>query len=140
MSPLPEELADGRRIWRGNLPASDGQIQELIDSLDGELPSALVDLLKYSNGGGGELNLPPMWFQLHSTAEISEAAGDEFYREQFPDFFFFGSNGSLELIAVDSAFLSVVALDPIAGKDSAVEIAPSLDAFINAIGIEYKNA
>lgn len=58
---------------------------------------------------------------------------------EFPNFVFFGSNGGHEMIAFDRASEThpIVMVDPIAGPESAVEIALSIADFIMAIGLEY---
>ncbi len=56
-----------------------------------------------------------------------------------PDFFVFAGNGGLESIAFDlrnGPPFPVVMIDPIAGPESAEQIAPDIVAFIEAIGIE----
>ena len=59
--------------------------------------------------------------------------------EQFPTFMFFGSNGGLESIAFDIRVgppWRIVTVDQVAGAESATAIAPSMAAFIEAIGLE----
>jgi hypothetical protein len=61
--------------------------------------------------------------------------------EQFPSFLFFGSNGGLELLAFDLRSgppWPIVMIDPIAGPESAEEIAPDLATFVKAIGLESR--
>lgn len=123
-------------------PAPETEIEELKNSVKIELPQEFLDLLRFSNGGEGNIALPPLIFKLDAIQEIINLQNDEFYREEFPDCFFFGGNGGLEIIAFDlrKKPYSVVMIDPISGEESAIEIAPNITEFIKAIGLEYKDA
>ena len=66
---------------------------------------------------------------------------DQRFHEEFPNFMFFDSNGGLELIAIDLRSgppWPIVMIDPVAGPDSAEQIAPDVLTFIEAIGLESK--
>ncbi len=72
--------------------------------------------------------------------EIIDILRNEFYREEFPNFLFFGDNGGLEQIAFDLSKgkpYPIAMIDPIAGAESAVEIASNMTQFVEAIGLEY---
>lgn len=128
--------------WHSLPPAPETEIEELKNSVKIELPQEFLDLLRFSNGGEGNIALPPLIFKLDAIQEIINLQNDEFYREEFPDCFFFGGNGGLEIIAFDlrKKPYSVVMIDPISGEESAIEIAPNITEFIKAIGLEYKDA
>ena len=125
------------RIWSKEIGASAEEIQEFEDALPFDLPRQYLDLLRFTNGGEGELALMPLWFQLFP---ISGALGrwrNEFFRKEFPTLFFFGTNGGLESIAFEihqSRPWPIIAVDCIAGMSSAEVIAPDIVAFISAIG------
>ena len=128
------------RKWGKFLPATDLEIEQLSSLTEIDFPQEFLDLLKFSNGGEGDIALPPLIFQLDRIREIISLAEDDFYRNEFPNFLFFGGNGGLEMIAFDlrTKPYPIVMIDPIGGEESAVEIAPTIAEFINAIGLEYK--
>jgi hypothetical protein len=112
------------------------------------LPDELLDLLRFSDGGEGELALAPCWFVLapcwfvlDPVAEIIRSLRTPVEQAEYPGFVFFGGNGGLERIALDARDGSepwpVVMIDPIAGAGSAERIAPDMEHFVNAIGLEH---
>ncbi|MDT5060472.1 MAG: hypothetical protein QOH63_931 [Acidobacteriota bacterium] len=142
LSQVDEILKQPNRSWSGNPPATEESILRLVQSCKVKLPDEYLDLLRFSNGGEGDLALPPLLFVLFDVDEILEMLEDSFYREEFPDFLFFGGNGGLEKIAFDvrkGVPYPIVTVDPIAGSESAVEIAPNMAQFIEAIGLEYSD-
>ena len=133
-------IADAGRNWVCQPGASDGEIARLMAAAPWPVPDGLVDLLRYSNGGEGDLALEPRWFVLDGVDAIAESFDDAHLKEQFDGFFFFGGNGGLERIALDcrgEAPLPVVMIDPIAGPGSAETVAPDIESFIAAIGLEH---
>ncbi len=143
MSRVEEILKQPDRNWSGNPPASEEQILSLIQSCKVKLPAEYLDLLRFSNGGNGELALPPLLFVLFDVDEVLNILNDSFFQETFPDLLFFGDNGGLEKIAFDvrrGEPYAVVMIDTIAGAESAVEIAPTMARFIEAIGLEYSQS
>lgn len=133
-------LSQSERNWKGFPPANEAEIPELLNSVQFELPQEFLDLLRISNGGEGNIALPPLIFCLDEIKEIINLINDEFYQNQFSDFLFFGSNGGLEMIAFDLREnpYPIVKVDPIAGEESAVQISPNINEFIKSIGLEYK--
>jgi hypothetical protein len=84
--------------------------------------------------------MPTLLFVLFDVDQVLKMWDDRFYREESPEFLFFGGNGGLEQIAFDLRWgepYSIVMIDPIAGSESTVEIAPNMIPFIEAIGLEY---
>jgi hypothetical protein len=140
MSSVSELLGQPERKWKRSLPATEAEISQLLASTEFAWPDEFLDLLRFSNGGEGELALPPLWFVLDPIENIISLRKHEFYLEVFPAFLFFGGNGGLEMIAfnLDKRPYPIVMIDPIAGTESAVEISPNVTEFINAIGFEYK--
>ena len=142
MSQVDEILKQPNRNWSGNPPASEENVLQLVQSCKVKLPDEYLALLRFSNGGEGDLALPPLLFVLFDVEEVLEMLKDSFYREEFPDFLFFGGNGGLEKIAFNlrnGEPYPIVMIDPIAGSESAVEIALDMAQFIEAIGLEYSN-
>ncbi len=140
--PIAEILNDPNRNWSGNNPANEEDILMIAQSCATQLSDEYFELLRFSNGGAGDLALPPRWFVLFSVNEVLERMCDDFYHKEFPNFFFFGSNGGMEQIAFDMQKekpYPIVMIDPIAGSDSAVEIASNINQFVEAIGIEYSD-
>jgi hypothetical protein len=126
------------RDWQPAPPASEAEIRHLLDTLPFVPPDDYLDLLRLTNGGEGELALDPMWFLLYDAAFTAELWNHPHYRETFPNYFFFGSNGGLEAIAMmisESRPWSVVAIDCIAGPESAVTIANSFEEFLSKVGV-----
>jgi hypothetical protein len=141
MTPTVEEVlcAPGRR-WTRNLGASAEEIDRLVSASPCPLPSTLLELLRFSNGGAGDLALPPQLFMLSSVEEIIAGLRDPFLKDNFPGFVFFGDNGSLESIPLDCRHgqpFPIVMIDAIAGPDSADRIASDFAAFLASIGLTY---
>ena len=77
------------------------------------------------------------WFQLYPVQYAIELLNDEHYRKEFPHYFFFGSDGGLEQVALDLSQpepFPVVIIDPIDGPESAIEIAPDMASLTKALG------
>lgn len=131
-------LAD--REWQANTPSSETEIAQLTSYAKAQLPTEYIELLQLSNGGEGPIALPPRYFQLYSVRDCIELFHtNQQLIEQLPSFLFFGSNGGLELLAFDLRSeppWPIVTIDPIAGPESAEEIAPDMETFIEAIGLE----
>jgi len=127
--------------WTPNPPATSAEIDKLKAAAPIELPDAYLRILKRYNGGEGEIALPPMWLQLWSVDEVIENLSVEFYRKEFPGYFFFASNGGMESIAMRKSSLGaveIVMLDAIAGLSSAEVIASDFASFGEAIGKVYE--
>jgi hypothetical protein len=140
LSQVSEILKQANRNWSGNPPAGEEDILRLVQSCKVKLPNEYLDMLRLSNGGEGDLALPPRRFVLFDIDEVLEMMGDEFYRGEFPSLLFFGGNGGMEQIAFDLSKggpYPIVMIDPIAGAESVMEIASNMTQFIEAIGLEY---
>lgn len=138
MRPVADILSQPGREWRKVNGASEQQIAELQWALPFEPPAEYLAFLRYSNGGEGELALEPLWFQLFDVAFAIQLWQDEYSRRQYPDFFFFGSNGGLESIAFDTSRpppWPVVMVDCVAGIESARRVASSIKDFIENVGL-----
>lgn len=138
MRPVTELLSEIDREWRKVDGASQHQIAELFSALPFEPPAEYLEFLRYSNGGEGELALEPLWFQLFDVAFAIQLWQDENYRREYPELFFFGSNGGLESIAFDMSSPKpwpIIMVDCIAGLDSARRISGSIEEFIERVGL-----
>jgi len=104
------------------------------------LPDELVGLLSFSNGGEGSVALPPLMFVLDSAGEIVRSIEDEWLSANFPGFLFFGGNGGLERMALDlrsgNPPWPIVMIDPIAGPESAREVAADFATFCQVHWVE----
>jgi hypothetical protein len=143
-------LSEPKRKWTARPPADDAKIAELVSQAQVFLPIEYLDLLRTTNGGEGDLALAPLWVQLYSVEECIEILHDPSMKDCLhipqssdgptpPYFFVFAGNGGLETIAFDLRIgppWPIVMIDPIAGSDSAEQIAPDIASFINAIGLE----
>lgn len=134
-------LTQPGRDWYRVPGAAEAQVQRLVSLAPVRLPGALLDLLRFSDGGEGELALPPGRFVLDPVEEIIRSLLDPGDRESYPGFVFVGGNGGLERIALDCRAGAepwpVVMVDPVAGPGSAEPVAPGFEAFANAIGLEF---
>ena len=136
--PISTILTEPGRNWTPEPPASKAQLQELWELAPLQLPAEYLELLRFCNGGDGDLDLPPLMFQLDSIADA--LFHNEMWRKdgQYTNFWFFGSNGGLESIAFDLRTgppYAIVMMDTIAGDDSAIRIADDIANFILKIGI-----
>ena len=140
--PVAEILKEPGRDWTPNVPADEDEIAELRALVPFELPAEYVELLRYCDGGDGELDLPPLLFSMESIAESVEH-NEAFHRDGFfADFWFIGTNGGLETIAFDLRTgppYPIVMIDCNAdGTD--VKIADDMAQFISKIGIRAADA
>jgi hypothetical protein len=139
--PQEADSAQMDRNWTPNPPATSAEIEKLKKAVPFELPEAYLGILSKYNGGEGEIALLPMWLQLWSVDEVIESYGLEFFRKEFPGYFFFASNGGMESIAMrKSAYgaVEIVMLDANAGLSSAEVIASDFGSFDEAIGKVYE--
>jgi len=135
---IEEILSQPGRTWTREKPASDEEIDTLASCARAKFPAAYLDLLRFSNGGEGPLRLAPLWFQLYSVEDCIRLCHNTEIIERFPDFMFFGNNGGLESIAFDLRVgppWPIVAVDQIAGSESAESIASDFPSFVSAIGL-----
>ena len=126
--------------WDSNVGATEEELNRLIKESKKNLPNEYISLLRKYNGGEGDLALEPMWLQLWSVNQVLESQDWEIYAE-YPDFFFFASNGGLESIAFKinkTGVSEIFMFDLIAGPASCVKIADNFLQFEKAIGKEYK--
>lgn len=108
------------------------------------LPALYLELLAFSNGGEGPLPINPYNFCLDSAMTVTEAIESANHGQaNLQGFLIFGGNGGGEYIAFDIRAKipwPIVAIDMVAGGDSAEVIAPDFDAFYDRIGVEAEVA
>jgi hypothetical protein len=133
-------LSEPRRNWERKAGATSEEIDYLIEAIKIELPKELLELLRFSNGGFGDLASPPRLLSLYTCDEIIADYIDEWLREDFSGFLFIGSNAGLESIAIDyreEQPYPIVMIDRIGGSKSAKIIASDCETFIDTIGLPY---
>ena len=138
MSNIAAILSASGREWRKVQGASDSELAKLIGALPFDLPSEYMDLLRFSNGGEGELAFEPCWFQLFDVTFALQLWHDPAYRVNYPNLFFFGSNGGMEYIAFDMTQTRpwhIVMVDCIAGIKSARRLSEDIKSFIQSLGL-----
>jgi hypothetical protein len=95
-------LRDGLGGWQHREPpASAAVLRELASAAPVPLPDEYAALLRFSNGGEGQLAVEPGWFQLWPAEKVLEMNRGYAVNEFLPGFFGFGSNGGGELLALD---------------------------------------
>ena len=99
---LNEIMKDESADWDRKPPAEEAQIQSLVSQSGVELPGEYLAFLRYSNGGAGELDIEPGWFQIWPAEEVIEANRELEVEANIPGYFGFGSNGGGELLAFDT--------------------------------------
>jgi predicted metal-dependent HD superfamily phosphohydrolase len=107
-----------------------------------ELPGEYFDLLAFSNGGEGPLDVMPLNFCLDSAEDaLRRNQVEKLYEEFFPGFFVFGTSGGGEYIAFDlrgARPWPVVAIDAtnIDLDESVDPIAVDFKSFLGHVGVE----
>ncbi len=124
--------------WQREPPAEEHELQKLIEQCGIELPNAYLDLLRYSNGGEGELGIEPGWFQLWPVEEVIALNQSYEVQTNIPAFWGFGSSGGGELLAFDvrtskSVKVFMIPFIPMDEKE-AVKIADDFESFVKEMG------
>jgi hypothetical protein len=97
----------------------------------------LYKLLGFSNGGEGPLPAPPGCFVLDDADTIADFIRKRPYGSALDGLLVFGGDGGGEFIALDlrrQAPWPVVAMDMVAGPESARQIAADFGQFVLLIG------
>jgi hypothetical protein len=125
--------------WKQELPAKTNEITKLIKQVKNNLPKEYIELLKFSNGGEGELQIEPGWFQLWKANEVINKNKVYEIDKYLPGYFGFGSSGGGELLAIKTTSsgkqksVVMVPFIPMEEKE-AIVIADSFAQFIASIG------
>jgi hypothetical protein len=132
------------RDWHGTAGASPQALEELRAAAPEELPESYLQLLSSSDGGEGPLPVIPFNLCLDPAREvIDRIRNGNSGQPEFDGFLIFGGNGGGEYLAFDlrqRAPWPVVAVDMIAGRDSAEIVATDFDKFIDLIGVDEPTA
>ncbi|MGF1836808.1 SMI1/KNR4 family protein [Photobacterium sanguinicancri] len=128
------------RDWYKVEGAKVDEIQKFDKCFNNILPKGLLDLLRYSNGGEGPLEVQPYNFVLDSVDQIIETNGTCEISETFSGFIIFGSDGGGEYIAYDTTSSEVVSLDMCNTdiSESRLLVAPDFNSFLKFVGVESK--
>ncbi|WP_324750427.1 SMI1/KNR4 family protein [Sphingomonas sp. LY54] len=132
------------RDWYRMEGASVQAIEALRATAPDELPESYVQLLMISDGGEGPLPVSPFNLCLDPAREvIARIADGNHAQPAFDGFLIFGGNGGGEYFAFDmrlGAPWPVVAIDMVAGRESAEVVASNFDRFIDLIGVAPSDA
>lgn len=132
------------RDWSGASGATVEDLARLRAVAPPDLPPRYVDLLAFSDGGEGPLPITPSNLCLDPAATVAETIATRNYgRTDLQGFLIIGSNGGGEYLAFDTRGKSpwpIVAIDMVAGSDSAEVVASDFDTFLGQIGIEADEA
>lgn len=132
------------RDWHTKCGAPPEELAQLRESAPESLPSQYLDLLAFSNGGEGPLAVNPFYLQLDPATVVADTIRSENHgQDDLEGFLIIGSNGGGEYVAFDTRGGTpwpIVAIDMVAGGDSAMVIAPDFDAFYDRIGLEAEAA
>ena len=97
------DILDGHSTgWERESPANPEAVQKLMAEAHVELPDEYLELLRYSNGGEGNLAVEPGWFQLWPAEKVIEFNEGYEVNKFIPGFFGFGSSGGGEMLALDT--------------------------------------
>ncbi|HOB76109.1 MAG TPA: SMI1/KNR4 family protein [Phycisphaerae bacterium] len=136
--PIAGLLRQPDRDWKPNPPASEEEIARLRAAVRFQLPAEYIELLRFCNGGHGEVDAPPLLFFMDSIAEALEHNKVWNSEGRYLDFWFFGGNGGLETLGFDLRVgppHPIIMIDTIAGEESAEQIADSMADFIPKMGL-----
>lgn len=131
-------LKQRKAHWDRVPPADESAIQALVEQSGLDLPQDYLAFLRFSNGGGGHLDIEPGWFQIWPAEEVVET--NEFFelQEELPGFFAFGGSGGGEMFLFDMrgpqpwpiVMVPRTPLEP----ELAIKIADDFLAFADAMG------
>jgi hypothetical protein len=131
-------LEDKAADWSRQAPGPEEAIQALITETGLDFPEEYLGLLRYSNGGEGELAVEPWWFVIDPVEDVVERNKDLEIARDLPGYFRFGSSGggdSLLFNTRESRPWKVYCVDDVGMEEEYVkESAPNFGAFIRAMG------
>lgn len=141
---LEDMLADSSADWVRCPPASEDDIQWLLQHIGLELQPGYITALRYSNGGDGEFHLSPYgsfspgWFQLWPISEVLQTNGQDCIHEDLPGYYAFGGNGGGEFFAFDTRTPHPwrIVMFPYlhSGEKDGIVIALSFEEFVAGMG------
>jgi hypothetical protein len=129
------------RDWFAAPAAKTELLEQLRQIAPVDLPDSYFALLAASDGGEGPLPTSPYTLCLDPSADVIDALRSG--RTGSDGFLVFGGNGGGEYLAFDLRGLKpwpVVAIDMVAGAETAETVAPDFDSFTKMIGREADTA
>jgi hypothetical protein len=131
-------LEDTTADWSRKAPALEEGIQALIKETGLDFPEEYLSLLRYSNGGEGELAVDPLWFVIFPVEEVIDRNNSVEVAKELPGYFAFGSNGGGELLLFNTRESKPwkVYYAPYIGmeEETVLESTPDFEAFVRAMG------
>ncbi len=124
------------RDWTSAPGATEAALHALRQAAPVELPRSYYDLLAQSDGGEGPLPVQPYTLCLDPATTTAKAIRDGGY---FEGFIVFASSGGGELLAFDirgAAPWPIIAIDMVAGPETAEPVADDFDTLLDLIGRE----
>jgi hypothetical protein len=94
-------ISDASAKWQRASPTKSDVLHQLVAQAGIKLPGDYLTFLLHSNGGEGELDIDPGWFQIWPAEEIVELNNGYETSKNAPGFFGFGGNGGGEMLAFD---------------------------------------
>jgi hypothetical protein len=133
------DFANRGGVWRSVGPASEEDLKKLRRAFQAPLPDGYVELLRFSNGGEGELGAAPGWFAPWPAADVMHFNRIYEVPERLPGLIGFGSNGAAEMFAFDTRRKQpwpVLAIPFVADDvEQATWVAKDFDAFLALIAV-----
>lgn len=131
-------LEDKTADWSRADPATEDAIQGLIMETGMDFPEDYLNLLRYSNGGEGELGVDPLWFSIYPAEEVVELNRRYEIESYLPGYFAFGSNRGGEALLFDTRKSKPwkVYYAPFIGmeEDQVLECAANFKEFVRSMG------
>jgi hypothetical protein len=135
---LSQMLEDATANWYRHAPASEEAIQALIRETGLDFPEEYLSLLRYSNGGEGELAVQPLWFVIFPVENVVKRNQGLEIAKWLPGYVAFRSSGggcSLLFNTRENRPWKVYWADDIGMDEEHVfESTPDFAAFIKAMG------
>ncbi|HEY9110102.1 MAG TPA: SMI1/KNR4 family protein [Roseateles sp.] len=126
--------------WYGHPGASGETLEQLRRHIPPQVPGGYLDLLATTDGGEGALPVQPYNCCLDNAATVLAGLTEAWRRSRLDEgFFVIGGNGGGELLAFDlrkPGLPPIVAVDMVVGAESAMDVAPTVDAFAAMLGHE----
>ncbi|MFG6465515.1 SMI1/KNR4 family protein [Roseateles sp. BYS87W] len=125
---------------RWNRGASLEAIEHLRKKIPSQIPCGYLNLLAATDGGEAALPVAPYNCCLDDATTVL-TGGAKAWRQRWLEegFFIIGGDGGGELLAFDLRTQGeppIVAIDMVAGSESAMMVAPSVEAFVAMLGRE----
>ena len=137
MMSLFERLKTKSALWTCEPPASEAEIQKLVSYFGDNLPTDYLNLLRFCNGGEGDLASQPVLFFLCSASGAIQLNQDYEVSEFLPGYVMFGDDMANELFGfrVNAPDTKVYMIPKIVmSEEDAIVVAETFAEFIETIG------